>query len=134
MYNSHTSLRATDIANNILYLILDIPENHGSMGQIRGYIRRVRRGLPLTEMSEPHSDAYNAVQNILSATKLVMNGENVLSPPICKYVDRTEVDADGKPFVCMKIIGYGFDYCYDHWIIVREIKKNGEKDEQSTDN
>lgn len=122
------SRETTKAMNKIMQLFVNQQHNHGPTGQLRGFIRRVRdkisyvdkktqQRVPLrdTEVNKALYDAYNEV---LGATKLQLNGENILSPPICDYEDKEE------KFYCMETVGYGYKYCLDHWIIIKEMKKN----------
>ncbi len=134
------SNRITGLTNTLVNLFLGIPDNHGPLGQIRGYIREQRNEIShLVKSEHPDitperlaniglEDAYSAYQTILSGTKLLMNGDNPMNPPICQFEDPEETQ-DGHIFYCQEVCGFGFTYCYDHWQIVRARAENGENDE-----
>jgi hypothetical protein len=134
--NIKISKETTDRTNNIVKLFLDNPENHGSVGILRGYIRQQRNKISsIVKDINTEQDGrmpnigyfteYGVYQNILSATKLQMNGENILKVPICKYEDQEEQDQYGTAYYCMEQVDYGYDYCFDHWQIVREQEPSG---------
>jgi hypothetical protein len=125
--NTLISTEITRRTNDIVSLFVDNPDNHGKLGIVRGYIRMIRDFYSYvpegtTERVSKAGDQarFGTLQELLGATKLVMNGHNVLRPPICKFEDKDE------KFYCMRVVGYGFEYCYDHWQIVQEREKNGQ--------
>ncbi len=118
-FNDHMSQSVTKFTNRVLDVMFNNPENHGPLGQIRGYIRQVRE--PLSHIhngqrvpSAGQSVGYQALQDILAGTKLLMNGNNPLNPPVCQYKQEDE------KYYCLKIVGWGNKFCEEHWKLVEE--------------
>ena len=100
---------------------------HNDLGQLRGWIKKERRTMidhyfnPETEEPAYHFDDFLILlSKIKSKTKHLMNGQNILKQRICKYEQTDE------KYYCLEAIDFGFDYCYDHWQLVKLEREDDE--------